>query len=229
MPTMYELKAKIFKAFCDENRLKILELLQSGEKCACTLQDELPIGQSTLSHHMKLLIESGVVKVRKDKKWSYYSLSDEGSQLATETLRILLTPKYNDSIQFIKEIKNMKTIKTIEIFDPAMCCSTGVCGPSIDSELMRVATLINSLKEKGLIIKRYGLSTEPHMFVSNQIINDILQADGADILPVTLVDGKVAKKKVYPSNAEFAEWLSVDIQSKSEQKQSCSCGPKGCC
>ncbi|MEQ8235933.1 MAG: arsenic metallochaperone ArsD family protein, partial [Syntrophomonadaceae bacterium] len=51
-------------------------------------------------------------------------------------------------------------MKKIEIFDPAMCCATGVCGPAIDPELMRIATVINSLKEKGILIGRYGLSTE---------------------------------------------------------------------
>lgn len=99
MSTLYEINAKIFKAFCDENRLKILELLQSGEKCACTLQDELPIGQSTLSHHMKILFESGVVEIRKDKKWSYYSLSDNGSMAAIEKLSIILTKNYSAQAQ----------------------------------------------------------------------------------------------------------------------------------
>ena len=61
-------------------------------------------------------------------------------------------------------------MKNIEIFDPAMCCSTGVCGPSIDPELLRVATVINSLKEKGIIIKRHGLSSEPQDFISNKVI-----------------------------------------------------------
>ena len=64
----YQNTAKLFKAFCDENRLRIIELLKDGEKCACTLQDELTIVQSTLSHHMKILIESKVVEARKDKK-----------------------------------------------------------------------------------------------------------------------------------------------------------------
>lgn len=123
----------------------------------------------------------------------------------------------------------MIMMKTIEIFDPAMCCTTGVCGPSIDTELMRVATTINSLKDKGITIKRYGLSTEPQAFISNQTINDVLQAEGAESLPVTLVDGKVAKTKTYPTNSEFAEWLGVVVESKPEQKQSCCCGPEGCC
>ena len=78
MEDKYELTAKIFKAFCDENRLKILESLKTGEKCACTLLEELEIVQSTLSHHMKILLNSGLVTGRKDGKWIYYALSDEG-------------------------------------------------------------------------------------------------------------------------------------------------------
>lgn len=71
--------AKIFKAFSDETRLNILELLKNGEKCACSLLEELNVVQSTLSHHMKILCDSAVVTARKDGKWSYYSLSKEGA------------------------------------------------------------------------------------------------------------------------------------------------------
>jgi len=102
-------------------------------------------------------------------------------------------------------------MKKIEIFDPAMCCSTGVCGPSIDPELMRIAGVINSLKEKGIIIKRHGLSNEPQDFVTNKVISDILQKEGADVLPVTLVDGEVAKTKEYPTNEELSKWLEIEI------------------
>ena len=72
-------------------------ILKDGEKCACTLQDELTIVQSTLSHHMKILIESKVVEARKDKKWTYYSLSDSGSELAKNTLSEILTKSENYS------------------------------------------------------------------------------------------------------------------------------------
>ena len=71
----YKDRAKIFKAFCDENRLQILDMLKSGEKCACKLVDELNISQSTLSHHMKVLCECGLVTARKEGKWSHYSLN----------------------------------------------------------------------------------------------------------------------------------------------------------
>lgn len=82
----YEKKAEVFKAFCDENRLMILELLQTGEKCACKLLEDLNISQSTLSHHMKILCDSGVVVARKEGKWTHYSISVEGSAHARELL-----------------------------------------------------------------------------------------------------------------------------------------------
>ena len=78
--------AKVFKAFCDVNRLQILELLQSGEKCACILLEQLNIGQSTLSHHMKILVQSGIVAARNEGKWTYYSISQQGAQAAKDLL-----------------------------------------------------------------------------------------------------------------------------------------------
>lgn len=76
----YKKNAKILKAFCDEQRLAILELLQEGEKCACELLDKLDITQPTLSHHMKILCDSGIVAGRKDGKWMHYSISESGAE-----------------------------------------------------------------------------------------------------------------------------------------------------
>jgi ArsR family transcriptional regulator len=83
--------AKVFKAFCDETRLMVLSLLQSGEKCACVLLEKVSVSQPTLSHHMKILVDSGVVTARKDGKWTYYSISTEGSENAAKLLRNLTT------------------------------------------------------------------------------------------------------------------------------------------
>lgn len=68
----------VFKALCDENRVAIMKYLMSGEKCACMLLDDLDIAQSTLSHHMKILTDSGLVNARKDGKWMHYSISKQG-------------------------------------------------------------------------------------------------------------------------------------------------------
>ena len=80
METDFRRNAEIFKAFCDENRLKILGLLRGGEKCACKLLEEMGIGQSTLSHHRRILCASGVVVGRREGKWVHYSISEEGRE-----------------------------------------------------------------------------------------------------------------------------------------------------
>lgn len=91
MENKYLENAKVFKAFCDETRLMVLEFLQSGEKCACILLEKVNVGQSTLSHHMKILVESGVVSARRDGKWTYYSISSGGSRYAESLIRQLTT------------------------------------------------------------------------------------------------------------------------------------------
>lgn len=87
----YSENAKIFKAFCDENRLRILDMLKTGTKCACVLLESLDISQSTLSHHMKILVESGIVETEKDGKWTYYSISNKGSMVAKQLLEEITT------------------------------------------------------------------------------------------------------------------------------------------
>lgn len=79
--------AKIFKAFCDEKRLAILSHLQSGEKCVCYLMEVMSIGQSSISYHMKILCDAGVVVARQEGKWVHYSLDDVGCQCAVEILK----------------------------------------------------------------------------------------------------------------------------------------------
>lgn len=81
--------AVIFKAFCDENRIRILKLLRTGEKCGCRLLEELRVTQPTLSHHMKILCDSGVVVGRKEGKWTHYSISPDGAAYAALCLTAL--------------------------------------------------------------------------------------------------------------------------------------------
>ena len=85
--------ATIFKALGDENRIRILKLLHGGEKCACKLLEELNISQPTLSHHMKILCDAGIVTGRKDGKWMHYSINCEGVCHLRSMLRELLAPE----------------------------------------------------------------------------------------------------------------------------------------
>lgn len=100
-------------------------------------------------------------------------------------------------------------MKKVEIFDPAMCCSTGVCGPSVDPELTRVAAAVYSLEKKGFDIKRYQLTSDPDKFAENKEVNSVLHEKGPDALPVILVDGQLVRVGNYPSNEELAEWFHV--------------------
>lgn len=87
MATKHNQAVRIFKALADDNRLEILEILMDGEKCGCELIEALKIGQSTLSHHMHILCDAGLVDARKDGKWMHYSLSEAGSEQTRELLR----------------------------------------------------------------------------------------------------------------------------------------------
>lgn len=128
-------------------------------------------------------------------------------------------------------------MKKMIIFDPAMCCSTGVCGPSVDKELLRVATALNTLKNNGILVDRHNLTNNPQIFVDNKVINEILNTKGIDALPVTMVDGAIVKEGSYPTNEEFCKLLDIPldtlkltIKKPNVQKTTKSCGCKdGCC
>ena len=108
----------------------------------------------------------------------------------------------------------------VEIFDPAMCCSTGVCGPSVEPELTRVASAVYSLETKGFNIKRYQLTDDPDKFAQNDEITRVFKEKGPDALPVVLVDDKLVKVGSYPTNEEFAEWFGVEQEQLNEKPKS---------
>ncbi|NLK42856.1 MAG: arsenite efflux transporter metallochaperone ArsD [Tissierellia bacterium] len=100
-------------------------------------------------------------------------------------------------------------MKKMVIFDPAMCCPTGVCGPSVDKELLRVATVINRLEKKGIVVERHNLTNNPQIFVDNKLVNKVLNDKGVDILPITMVDGEIVKTREYPTNEDFVKLLEI--------------------
>lgn len=119
------------------------------------------------------------------------------------------------------------------IFDPAMCCSTGVCGPSVDPELLRVAAVLENLKKAGIQVARHNLSSEPQSFMRSEAVANTLNEKGVAALPITMVDGKIAKSGSYPTSEEFARLLGISVDAiKPATKgkvNKCGCGPKGCC
>ncbi len=92
----------------------------------------------------------------------------------------------------------------IQVYDPAMCCSTGVCGPSVDPALPRIAADLEWLKSKGVQIERYNLAQDIAAFTSNPTVKQALNSQGTKCLPMTLVDGKVVWQGEYPTREQLA-------------------------
>lgn len=91
MEDVYTMRARVFKALCDERRQRILELLRGGEKCACMLMEAMDMPQSSLSYHMKILCDSGIVQSREEGRWTHYRISSQGSESAIALLREMTT------------------------------------------------------------------------------------------------------------------------------------------
>ena len=402
MDNRYLNNAKVFKAFCDENRLIILEMLQAGEKCAGELLEELKIAQPTISHHMKILVESGIVLARKEGKWTYYSFSDDGiakaknllnklteiienccneavtekrvknldieflyldltvcercittddtldkaleilsgvldtlgyqvkvnqinitSRELAEKHRFVSSPtirvngvdicnevieseckdcgdlcggetvdcrvfeydgvKYekppvamivdgilkavygeqpNDCKPYIlpenlrqffegkdrqgevnyhnsadvNDKRSENEMKKMQIYEPAMCCPTGLCGVSIDPELLRISTVLDTLEKNGVKVDRYNLTSTPQAFVENAKVNERLTDEGVEALPIVVVDGKIVITKRYPSNDEFIKLLDLpkgilegDKAENTDDASDSCCFFGGCC
>jgi Arsenical resistance operon protein ArsD len=98
----------------------------------------------------------------------------------------------------------------IEVFDPAMCCSTGVCGPKVDSSLARFASDLEALKRAGATVIRYNLSQQPGAFVDNETVATAMR-DKGECLPLILVDGRIVAEKSYPTRATLASLAGVAL------------------
>lgn len=101
------------------------------------------------------------------------------------------------------------TPQILQVFDPAMCCSTGVCGPEVDTKLVQFAADLDWLKSQGVIIQRHNLSQNPAAFVENEAVKTALTEKGEAALPVMLLNGKVAVTGRYPDRAELAALLKL--------------------
>lgn len=98
----------------------------------------------------------------------------------------------------------------VEIFDPAMCCSSGVCGPGIDPVLVKVNEAILSLQKQGVEVKRFNLAQQPQDFMANTIVAGLLHKGGKKVLPATLVNGDIFKTGEYPTYEDLCKALGID-------------------
>ena len=129
----------------------------------------------------------------------------------------------------------------MQIFEPAMCCSTGLCGVSIDPELLRISTVLSSLEKNGIKVERYNLTNAPQEFISNRKVNQLIMKD-VNSLPAIVLDGEIVITRRYPTNDEFVSLMNVPRSYLSEEPSSitkvkvtpkktegCGCSDGKCC
>ena len=119
-------------------------------------------------------------------------------------------------------------MKKLEVYDPAMCCSTGVCGPEVDPVLVTFAADLQWVAEQGVSVRRYNLGQEPQAFAVNPAVLKEMQA-GMDRLPIIAVDGHIVSTGVHLSRAQLMQKLGLTAGEQSPVTSPC-CSPKsGCC
>ena len=98
---------------------------------------------------------------------------------------------------------------SLQVFDPAMCCSSGVCGPSVNPALPQLAADLEWLKGLGIQVERFNLAQQPAAFRDNAAVREALAQEGVKCLPLFRVDGVTVSKGVYPTRMQLAEWVGL--------------------
>ena len=120
------------------------------------------------------------------------------------------------------------TTQILHVFDPAMCCSTGICGPEVDTKLVQFAADLDWLKLQDVIVQRHNLSQNPAAFVENDLVKTALTEQGEAALPVLLVNGKVAVTGRYPGRGELAAMFKWEATATPVPVKSGCCGGGSC-
>lgn len=121
----------------------------------------------------------------------------------------------------------------LDVFDPPMCCSSGVCGPSVDPTLTAFAADIDWLVSNGVSVTRYNLAQDPQAFVAHPLVKDMLQREGDGCLPLVILNGEIVARGAYPRRQELAGLAGVAVSASAVKRQirlgGCCTPGKGCC
>ncbi|GAB4216237.1 MAG: arsenite efflux transporter metallochaperone ArsD [Rhodoferax sp.] len=125
-------------------------------------------------------------------------------------------------------------MKKVQVFDPALCCSSGVCGTDVDQKLVDFSADVDWARQQGLVIERFNLAQQPMVFAEHAAVKGLLERSGEAALPITLVDGEVAFAGRYPTRQDLARWLGVAavaaqaVPAQTAASGAC-CGGGKCC
>lgn len=123
----------------------------------------------------------------------------------------------------------VSTVKRLDVYDPAMCCSSGVCGPDVDPKLVQFASDVAWLKSKGVPVARHNLSQDPAAFVASELVRSTLTERGEASLPILVSGGKLVVAGRYPDRAELATWYGFPTSVTQPTVGAGCCGGSSCC
>ncbi|MEF9984312.1 MAG: MTH895/ArsE family thioredoxin-like protein [Oscillospiraceae bacterium] len=197
----YNGTVKVFKAFSDNNRLLILEMLLNGELCSCKIQKKLPIQQSTLSHHMRILVESGIVNARKDGKWVYYSISDSGVQIARKLFDDFTLVKSEQECDLLKKEDELMSIFNKKADNSEQIVS--VKGASVKILGTGCPECYKLVKETTRALSELNMNTDI------EHITDLVEIVKYGVMstPTLIIDGKIMSVGRIPSTDEIIDML----------------------
>lgn len=124
-------------------------------------------------------------------------------------------------------------MSVIQVFDPALCCSTGVCGVDVDQQLVSFSADVDWAKQQGAQVERFNLAQQPMAFAENAVVKGFLERSGQEALPLILVDGEFALAGRYPNRTELARWAKIEtaatIETTAGPRVDVEVPAKSCC
>ena len=120
-------------------------------------------------------------------------------------------------------------MQKVQVFDPALCCSSGVCGTDVDQALVTFSADVDWARQNGAQIERFNLAQQPMAFAENVVVKDLLHSESEAALPITLVDGKLALSGSYPKREALAGWLDISLGATASTTQPAAKPTGGCC
>jgi hypothetical protein len=120
-------------------------------------------------------------------------------------------------------------MKSFQVFDPALCCSSGVCGAEVDQALVNFSADVEWARQNGVTIERFNLAQQPLAFAENAVVRSLLQRLGDTALPVILIDGEMALAGRYPTREDLSRWTGVSTQTATKPLAGACCGGSKCC
>ncbi len=120
-------------------------------------------------------------------------------------------------------------MKAIQVFDPPLCCSSGVCGTDVNQALVTFSADVDWAKRNGSHIERFNLAQQPMAFAENAAVKGLLERAGQEALPLTLVDGEIALAGRYPTRADLARWSGIATAADPSPQGGSCCSGSRCC